>query len=152
MERLPDDARNLTNRDVLQFLERQARPAKPAFAAIDIDEYELHTHPDLIERLAEAVAGLDAPMVAVYGVPVLMHRNHVIFAVACGMDTLLYRLPTNLHSRVVPSRWTVDVGAEWVAANAWLSDQPSRDGTARIRAWSRLAYEHAARLGHMRRS
>ena len=70
MERLPDEARNLANRDVLHFLERQAKPAKPAYAAIDIDEYELHTHPDLIERLAEAGTGLDAPMVAVYGVPV----------------------------------------------------------------------------------
>ena len=82
MERLPDEARNPVNHDVLQFLERQARPAKPAYAAYDIDEYELHTHPDLIERFAEAGAGLDAPMVAVYGVPVLTHRNHVIFAVA----------------------------------------------------------------------
>ena len=41
MERLPDEARNLANRDVLQFLELQAKPAKPAYAAIDIDEYEL---------------------------------------------------------------------------------------------------------------
>ena len=50
MERLPDDAKIRANRDVLHFLERQARPAKPAFATYDIDEYELHTHPDLIER------------------------------------------------------------------------------------------------------
>jgi hypothetical protein len=152
MERLPDDAKILTNRDVLQFLERQARPAKPAYASYDIDEYELHTHPDLIERLAEAAAGLDAPMVAVYGVPVLMHRNHVIFAAAYSMSTLIYRLPTNLHSRVAPARWTVDIGAEWVAANGWLSDLPSREGTERIREWSRWAYEYAARLGHLRRS
>jgi hypothetical protein len=67
MERLPDDAKIRANRDVLHFLERQARPAKPAYATYFIDEYELHTHPDLIERLAEA--GLDAPIVAVYGIP-----------------------------------------------------------------------------------
>ena len=151
MERLPDEARNPVNHDVLQFLERQARPAKPAYAAYDIDEYELHTHPDLIERLAEAGAGLDAPVVAVYGVPVLMHRNHVIFAVACGMRTLVYRLPTNLHSRVVPARWTCDVGAEWVSADAWLSDLPGREGTERLRDWSRWAYEHATQLGRMGR-
>lgn len=152
MERLPDEARNLANRDVLHFLERQAKPAKPAYAAIDIDEYELHTHPDLIERLAEVGTGLDAPMVAVYGVPVFAHRNHVIFAVAYGMSTLIYRLPTNLHSRVVPARWTCDVGAEWVSADAWLSDLPGREGTERLREWSRWAYEYAARLSHMQRS
>jgi hypothetical protein len=76
----------------------------------------------------------------------------VIVAVACGTDMLVYRLPSNLHSRVVPSRWMVDIGVEWVAANGWLADLPSREGTARMRDWSRWAYEPAARLGRMGRS
>jgi len=148
MKPLPDEARNLVNHDALRFLERQARPAKPAYAAYDIDEYELHTHPDLIERLAEAGTGLDAEMVAAYGVPVLLHRNNVIFAVAYGMSSLIYRLPTRLHSRVIASRWTYDVGAEWVSADAWLADLPGREGIERIREWRRWAYEHAAQLGY----
>jgi hypothetical protein len=45
MERLPDAAKIQANHDVLHLLERQARPAKPAYAAYDIDEYEVHTHP-----------------------------------------------------------------------------------------------------------
>jgi hypothetical protein len=151
MGRLPDGARHLANRDVLQVLERQAKRAKPAYAAIDIDEYKLHTHPDVVARLAAAGAELDAPMVAVYEVPVLMQRNHVIFAIACGMDTLVFRLPANLHTHNVPSQWTADVGTEWAAATAPLSDLPSREAIARMREWSRLADEHAARLGRMGR-
>jgi hypothetical protein len=38
MNPLPDEARNLVNHDVLQFLERQAKPAKPEYAVYDIDE------------------------------------------------------------------------------------------------------------------
>lgn len=148
MERLPDEARNLVNRDVLQFLERQAKPGRPQYAMYDIDEYELHTHPDLIERLEVAAAGLDAPMVAAYGVPVLLHRDGVIFAVAYGMSALIFRLPADLQSHIIPARWTYDIGAEWVSADAWLSNLSSREGTTRIRGWCRGAYEYAERLGH----
>lgn len=152
MKPLPDEARNLVNHDVLRFLERQAKPATPASAAYDIDEYELHTHPDLIERFAEAATELDAQMIAANGVPALIQRNNVIFAVAYGMSSLIYRLPTHLHARVIPSRWTYDVGEEWISADAWLSDLPGREGTERIREWCRWANEHAAQLGHTENS
>jgi hypothetical protein len=147
MKRLLDGARNPANDDVLQFLERQGKPGMPEDAAGAMNGYELHTHPDLIERLVEAGASLDAPLVAAYGVAVLTHPNQVIFTIAYSMSALIYRLPTNLHSRVVPSRWTYEVGKEWISANAWLPNLASQEGTARVREWCRWAYEHAARLG-----
>ena len=143
MEHLPREARRPGNRDVPQFLERRARPSDPATAAFDLDEYQLHAHPDLAERLAEAGAGLDASLVAAYGVPVLLHPGGVIFAVGYGSDTVLYRLPAGLRARVAPSRWAYDVGDVWVAADAWLSDVPREEGTGRVREWCRLAHEHA---------
>ncbi len=146
MKRLPDSTRSPVNHDVLLFLERQAKPSNPKAADFDIDEFELHTHPDLMERLAEAGAGLDAPMVAAYGVPVLMHRNGVIFAFAYSMHALLLRLPDELHAWVIAPRWTYQVGPEWVAADAWLTDVPRREGTERLREWCRWAYEHAEQL------
>src|SRR5690242_407051 len=84
MKPVLDGARNPANDDVLQCLERQGKPGHPGMpedAAGAMNGYELHSHPDLIERLVEAEAGLDAPLVAAYGVAVLMHPNQVIFAI-----------------------------------------------------------------------
>ncbi len=146
MQRLPDSARSPVNHDVLLFLERQAKPSNPQAADFGIDELELHTHPDLMERLVEASAGLDAAMVAAYGVPVLLHLNGVLFAFAYSMDTLILRLPHEMHARIVASRWSYQIGPDWVAADAWLTDVPRREGTERIREWCRWAYEHAGYL------
>lgn len=149
MQRLPDLGRSSVNHDVLLFLERQAKPSNPAAADFDLDAFELHTHPDLMERLVEASAGLDAPMAAAYGVPVLVHPNGVLFACTYGMDTLLLRLPAELHARVVESRWTYQIGPQWLSADAWLPDVPRREGTARMREWCRWAYAHAGQLARV---
>ncbi len=146
MHRFPDSARIPVNHDVLLFLERQAKPSNPQAADFEIDEFELHTHPDLMERLVEASAGLDASVVAAYGVPVLLHLNGVLFAFAYSMDTLLLRLPEEMHARVVASRWTYQIGPDWVVADAWLADVPRREGTERIREWCRWAYDYAGQL------
>ena len=146
MQRLPDWARSSVNHDVLLFLERQAKPRDPASADFDLDAFELHTHPDLMERLVEASAGLDAPMVAAFGVPVLVHPNGVLFACAYSMDTLLLRLPEELHARVVASGWIYQIGPAWVPADAWLTGVPRRGGTERMREWCRWAYAHAGLL------
>ena len=148
MEHLGDDgAHNPLNHDVLRFLQHQARPSTPAAAGDDIDEFELHAHPDVLERLAEAGAGLDAQLVAAYGVPLLVHRNGVIFALAYGTSAVLLRLPARLHSRVITARWASGVGPEWLAADAWLSDLSRREGTERIREWCSWAYQYAQELG-----
>jgi hypothetical protein len=148
MERLAHHAAiNPINRDVLRFLQHQARPGTPAYAGYDLDEYELHAHPDLLERLAEAGAALDARLVAAYGVPLLVHRNGVIFALAYGTSAVLLRLPMRLQTGVITSRWAYRLGAEWIAADAWLSDVPRRDGTERLREWCHWAFQHAQQLG-----
>ncbi|MBC9718965.1 hypothetical protein H9Y04_41210 [Streptomyces sp. TRM66268-LWL] len=76
------------NTAVLAFLRAQAAPPGPV-RTYDIDAWELHTHPDLMERI-----GALAPygqLHSAYGVPVLAYEG-VAAAVALGTETLLLRL------------------------------------------------------------
>ena len=127
------------NADVLRELELAAVPGgpEPAYA---IDAYELHTHPDLGERLlslAEGVAG--ASGVGVYGVACLLDDAGVIRVVARGTSGLWVRAEADDHARLVAAdAWAApELGPDWVRMDAWQTVLPFAEGTALLR--SRIA-------------
>ncbi|MER6159633.1 hypothetical protein ABT147_29475 [Streptomyces sp. NPDC001868] len=116
------------NAALLDFLRAQgAPPTGPNDYALG--EWQLHTHPDLLDRLAQLAP--HAPLHAAYGVPVLAHEG-IAAAAALGTATLLVRLPA------VPADLKADIPipslAEhgWQAVNAWQSELPSAEGTRRL--------------------
>lgn len=80
-----------SNRDQFDYLRANARPGTGRREA-GLDGWELHTHPDLIGRLAQFARSGQA-VVSVYGVMAVAQRG-VAAVVALGTDTLLFRLPT----------------------------------------------------------
>jgi hypothetical protein len=116
------------NAALLDFLRAQGSPPRgPDDYALG--EWQLHTHPDLFDRLAQLVP--DAPLHAAYGVPVLAHVG-IAAAAALGTSTLLVRLP------VAPAN--LDVGTPvpslaadgWQSVDAWQSELPSAEGARRL--------------------
>jgi hypothetical protein len=116
------------NAALLDFLRAQGSPPSgPDDYALG--EWQLHTHPDLLDRLAQLASR--APLHAAYGVPVLAYEG-IAAAAALGTSTLLVRLPaapTNLEvGTPVPS--LADHG--WCAVDAWQSELPSAEGARRL--------------------
>lgn len=81
------------NLNLVQYLEPRARKAS-APTDFDIDEWELHTHPDLTERLGQVaeLAGAPLRLVPLFGVPVLVDQEGVVSAFAEGMNALVFRV------------------------------------------------------------
>lgn len=125
------------NRAVLQVL-RDRAIARPHDDPWALDGFELHTHPDLHERLDQVAAGQPGGRsVGLYGVPVLIAAD-VVYAIAAGTS--------RIHLRIAPGATRDEVvrhggdaapafGPEWVGADAWLSDLPSAAGTQLLASW-----------------
>ncbi|MFJ8112117.1 hypothetical protein [Streptomyces sp. NPDC096132] len=116
------------NAALLDFLRAQgSRPNGPDDYALG--EWQLHTHPDLLDRLAQLAP--DSPLHAAYGVPVVAYSG-IAAAAALGTSTLLVRLPAapmNLEAATpVPS--LADDG--WWEVDAWQGRLPSAQGTRRL--------------------
>lgn len=116
------------NAALLDFLRAQGSPPTgPNDYALGA--WQLHTHPDLLDRLAQLAP--HAPLHAAYGIPVLAYEG-IAAAAALGTSTLLVRLPT------VPTNLKADTPipslAEhgWQTVNAWQSELPSAEGTHRL--------------------
>lgn len=122
---LPDHPRNAA---LLAFLRAQGSPPSgPDDYALGA--WQLHTHPDLMERLARL--GLGAPLHAAYGVP-LLARKGVAAVAATGMDRLLLRLPaapTDLRPSMPEPALERD---GWWAVDAWQSDLTTVEGDHRL--------------------
>ncbi|WP_405720403.1 hypothetical protein OG607_07825 [Streptomyces sp. NBC_01537] len=120
---------------------RAAPPHGPHDMALGA--WQLHTHPDLWERLHKLA--LWQPLSAAYGVPVLAYEG-VAAAVAEGMSDLLVRLPsppTNLKAgEPVPP--LIDDG--WHAVDAWQSDLHSIEGDYRLCELIEAALVHTREL------
>jgi hypothetical protein len=109
----------------------------------DIDGYELHTHPDLIERLQQLGEGTQMQVTAAYGLPVLASPIGRPFAVDVGTSTLLLRLgvvPDDVRASDAPSWFRLQ---GWVSVDAWQADLLREEGTARLRIWVREAFDNA---------
>jgi ribosomal protein L7/L12 len=115
----------------------------------DIDDYVLHTHPDLVEqfiKLTKVPDQLAACLGAAYGYPVLVSPiNNILFATAIGMDDLLIRLPEAAREGVFSSFSKVvklardddfftDFGEDWIVGDAWEVPQEV------LFSWLTIAY------------
>ena len=150
------------NASLLAYLRSRAVVPTPSQRSPwDIDEYELHCHPDLVGRLEEVAAGLVDTFTPAFGLPVLVHANGVAFAFAQGTSVIGLRLPVELQREVLEApgsgrahradleamtlRFGEALGAEWIAADPWPIDLKPEPGLTQLRAWCGSAYEHAAR-------
>ncbi|GAA1862785.1 hypothetical protein [Asanoa iriomotensis] len=108
------------NRDLLTYL--CARATRGSGGPYEQDGWELHTHPDLVERLGE-IARSDRAVVAVYGYAVLEQKG-VAVVVALGTSHLLFRLRAAPEGVVAatPIEPLCGNGRGWHAVDAWSSD------------------------------
>ena len=140
----PRDAEPQDDAELRAILRRQsAAPSDQQRSPWDIDGYELHAHPDLIDRLRELGEGIERSVVPVFGLPVLVRPGGQAFAIAVGMSTLLLRLeeePSGVRLSSMPDWFDV---TGWVALDAWQTDLPSTEGLSVLRNLMRSAFEHA---------
>ena len=129
------------NREVLTFLESQAAPTNPKTASWDIDSYELHSHPDLTERLLEVTTGLNVHPVAAYGVTCVSHPNGVLFAFVRGGFVVFLRLP---HSKTAASQPAV--GRDWFKTDAFPTELSKPAGTAALSGIVKESWTYAGSL------
>ena len=149
------------NKLLLEDLKERAVPRQPSNTSpFDLDGYELHTHPDLVERLYALAKSLPPSCRgAIYGYPVLA-VNEVIFAVATGTHLLAMRLPENMRKMAEEytgkpyPKW----GPDWYTFGPW-SPEPyegypfaradisnpsirSHQYTQDLRYWLEVAYQY----------
>jgi hypothetical protein len=142
---LPDSA---LNQDLLAYLRGRAQPG--AGSVYDADGWELHVHPDLIERL-EHIAGSREAVVPLYGVVIVVVRD-IAVAMAEGTGTVLLRLPSP-PTDVQPGFEVEPLCSNgWHAVSPWQSDLPSAVGLARLSALLQDASEHARDVAGQRDS
>jgi hypothetical protein len=105
--------------------------------------YEEHTHPDLADLLRTAGEDLGARFEYFFGFPTLVSSNGVVFALALGTSSIVFRAPAGGFSRDLPAgprtRAAGDQKRElltgWVQTYAWLGsrlDWTVREGDAAI--------------------
>jgi hypothetical protein len=126
------------NRAVLDVLRPLSVP-RPADDPWALDGFELHTHPDLHERLDQVASGQPGAgrSVGIYGVPALV-TDDVIYAVALGTSTIDLRIPPRpIRLEVIRhgGREGSDFGPAWVSADAWVGDLSMAAGTEALRSW-----------------
>jgi hypothetical protein len=119
----------------------------------DIDDYELHAHPDAVEYFEELAQGqLASCLGAAYGYPVLVNpANTILFATVSGTGYTLVRLPeterkvalTSFSGEVKPAQddsHFQDFDEQWIAFDLF--------GVAKmaIISWFKSAYAYTDKL------
>ena len=136
---LPPNAR------LLEFLRGQASPPGGP-DDYTLGSWQLHTHPDLMERLRELAPGW--PLTAAYGVPLLAGEG-IAAVVALGTGWLVVRidhLPPGVQSEdPAAGRWSA-AGDDWHVVSPWPGQLPAADGTRVLRDLVAAALAYAARL------
>jgi len=102
-------------------------------------------HSDVAEALQVAVAPLGAasvycPNPAEYRY-IAVFSNQTVFAVACGMNTVAFRLSPDMAARALATGGVPmeAIGPDWVSFMLFRSDWPEVD----MRFWARAAYVFA---------
>ncbi|MFD8804610.1 hypothetical protein [Streptomyces sp. NPDC059597] len=120
MTPLPDLPQNTA---LLALLRQQGTPQERG--AYAYEGWELHTHPDLVERLEDLAPRW--PVLATFGVPVLAAKG-IAAVVALGTSSLLVRLPgvpAEPLERAEPCPPLTDPGQGWYSLRPWQSELPS---------------------------
>ncbi|MER7705046.1 hypothetical protein ABTX81_19395 [Kitasatospora sp. NPDC097605] len=134
------------NRELVAHLREQAAlPSGPG--DYTLGPWQLHTHPDLCDRLSELAPR--HPVEALYGMPVLAFEG-VAAAFAYGTFGLLVRLPA-LPEGIEPGppRPPLTDG-EWRSVDPFPQNCTSTEGNARLTALVREALLHARDLSRNR--
>ncbi|MFN8074179.1 MAG: hypothetical protein U0Q15_02020 [Kineosporiaceae bacterium] len=133
------------NAPVLAHLREQA--VASTGRAMDQDGWQLHAHPDLAERLADACPP-GARTVPAYGLSVLVVGG-VAAGFVQGSGCLFLRLPGEPPpaTRGSDSCAAAFAAPGWYAVDPWGSDLPSDAGLRRLRYLVAAACEHALSLG-----
>lgn len=106
----------------------------------DIDEYELHTHPDLQYKLEKIAADfLSECEYALFGYPVLATSDGVIFCIVRGTSTLALRVPGDVEKQVKKfgGMDAPEYGDDWVSISPWSTDERY------LKDWCQRAHEYA---------
>ncbi|MER7182409.1 hypothetical protein ABT404_23470 [Streptomyces hyaluromycini] len=141
MTLLPDLPQNTA---LLDLLRRQGVPQESG--AYVYEGWELHTHPDLVERLEDLAP--QWPVLATFGMPVLAAKG-IAAVVAWGMGVLLVRLPEapaeSLES-AEPCPPLTDPGQGWYSLSPWQSELPSAESKRLLSLLIQHALSYAASL------
>jgi hypothetical protein len=78
-----------SNDELLRWLAGDSEP--PREGGYEFAGFELHAHPDLVDRLIDSVDGLDISLVAAFGIPCVAHHNGTIVAFARGTSRIFIR-------------------------------------------------------------
>ncbi|WP_327709115.1 hypothetical protein OG912_10460 [Streptomyces sp. NBC_00464] len=132
------------NTALLDLLQQQSVPQEGG-SPVD-GGWELHTHPDLVERLEDLAP--QWPVLATFGVPVLAAKG-IAGVVAWGTGTLLVRLPEAPAEPLELARPfppLTDPGQGWYSLCAWQSELPSAESKRLLTLLIQHALSHAASL------
>src|SRR5215469_10272712 len=133
------------NGSLLGFLRGQVSPPSGPGRAYALGDWELHTHPDLMDRLCELAPGW--PLTAAYGVPLLASEG-VAAVVALGTGWLavrIDRLPASVMTLESAPAWTF-AGGDWYIVDPWQGQLSAADGTRVLRGLVSGALSYAASL------
>ena len=138
---LPDLPQNAT---LLDYLRGQASlPSGPG--DYTLGAWQLHTHPDLLERLLELAPGW--ALTAAYGVP-LLASDGIAAVAALGTNFPAIRighLPPGIEAENPAPEWTFTRDG-WRIISPWQSHLPSTQGARTLRELVSAALAHAASL------
>jgi len=106
-----------------------------------VDGYELHAHPDLVDRLRElATYTPEASLEFAFGIPLLCAPNGRVFATAGGTNSLsLFSPDDEVWGHPYP-----EYGSAWRQGNAWTTGRAhTAEDEHALAAMVRLAYVSA---------
>ncbi|MFF3956474.1 hypothetical protein ACFYY1_25095 [Streptomyces sp. NPDC001890] len=141
MTLLPDLPQNTA---LLDLLRQQGVPQ--GRGAYVHEGWELHTHPDLVERLEDLAPRW--PVLATSGMPVLAAKG-IAAVVAWSMGMLLVRLPEAPAEPLVPAEPCpplTDPGQGWYSLCPWQSELPSVESKRLLALLIQHALSYAASL------
>ncbi|WP_301002464.1 hypothetical protein [Capsulimonas corticalis] len=129
------------NLEILAVLEALSSPppTDPENIFLEIDDYELHTHPELYDCLLELSRKLPCQCFsAAFGYAILVSPGGVIFGVAGGIGYIALRLAPYMQ----PPDSVLDTQLNEYDSLEW----GRFDMFADLDDWSKYAYEHAKQL------
>lgn len=105
-------------------------------------------HGDLVERLGEAAANLDAELwfpgpPAEYPPSVLIGPTGTIVAVAADMRRLIFRIPDQWLADALLEGEMAEIGNNWVSFDAFDVDATTAETVARLQRWCSIAHDGA---------
>jgi hypothetical protein len=110
-------------------------------------------HSDIATELLRAAEGLPhrqwyCPDTNLYAYVLLYTPSGIIYALAVGMATLVFRLPAKSIQAALAEDGEsfLEIGSEWVSFNPFQPDAPPTKTQAQMKHWCEIAYAYASAL------